>query len=183
MSNKRNLLIIVLVLASLRFIFQPLWQYQNDNQEVLAQLVNQQEKAERLLESRSNLSTLTLQSQEQLERLQQRFPLTASSSQLRLQVQQNLQETLNEHDVQLQTMEWLTEESLNTPNLRRHLARISVKGSRLQLMQLSLNLSESHPYIRVAEWSLKQSRGSRARQSELNLELMATVTARLGEDI
>ena len=174
-ERKKQLLVVIVILAVARFVVMPILDAQAEQRQAVAMITQQLERAARLVESGSLDESLG-DLRAQREQLESQLLTHASSGEFRLLAQQRVESVVEENNSQVNLFDWLSQEDVIESYLTTHQARVVVEGPPLNVVQLQLALFEEIPGLRVLEYTFFQPRASnRRRQGNARASLLIEV--------
>ena len=178
LTTQHKLLIVVAVLALLRFVVQPWLSHQQEQREQLAFVTKQLERAERLIYNADNIQQAADQLTQSRQQLNALFPAAATAGQYQLERQQSLQQQLSEHAVEVTLFDWLSQQSLHNEQINVYQARLVLQGEPVKLMQGYLAAFASHSWIQVRQIEMRERRSGRRQASvQATLTLLVEFTS------
>lgn len=163
MTNQTKLLLLV-VLAFLRFAVVPFLDYQAQSKEQLELLTQQLDKAEQLMNSKEQLQQVKLATEQQFNQLREVFFKDENSAQFRLSQQQFMQQQLLAFNAEVSFFDWLGQKQLADGQIEVHQARIIVEGDFTDLMRSYTEVVAALPTLRVTEFELLKDQSRRVRK-------------------
>lgn len=164
MTNQTKLLVLLVVLAFLRFAVVPFLDYQAQSKEQLELLTQQLDKAEQLMNSKEQLQQARLASETQFNLLREVFFKDENSAQFRLNQQQFIQQQLQTFNTEVNFFDWLGQKELADDQIEVHQARIIIEGSFADLMRSYTEVISAMPAVRVTEFELLRDQSRRVRK-------------------
>lgn len=173
--SQQKLLMIAAILAALRFVVVPLFDWQAAQLEQLQVATAQLERAIRLKNSAPAQAEQLQQLESAKAELLKEYPVATQSAQFRLQMQQQLQQQFTATGLQVSLFEWLSQENIQNDMLERHYASVDVTGNPALLMQVFSQELARKPWLKVKELRLRQRSGAPIGETsaELTIELTA----------
>lgn len=180
LQNKPLLLSIIGLLALIRFVLLPLHQHQQVLYQQLESLNKRLQRSEALVQQQQQLQLLQSEQKQQLTVLLQPFPKVSSSSQYRLQLQQQLQQLAAGHGAAVTFFDWLSDAPLQVFNIQRARISLRITGPAANVMQAHAMIEQQYPHF--IQRDLRGSwRGSLTPQSEVELTLLFEADYQLAE--
>ncbi len=148
----RNLLVLCLiVLVAIKFLFLPWLEYLEDQKQELQTLSKKLTRSEALLlvqdDVIANEKHLTSATQALLEAI----PVTQDAAAYRVEFQQQLQSTIENHGVQLILFEWLSDSDMSTLSVMRARLSIRLKGNVSDVARAHVALERQMPFVRIRD--------------------------------
>lgn len=179
-QNQKSLLILLLlVLAAIRFLGVPFYDYQTEQITQLNLTSKQLERANRLLDMDISQEHITEVS-DRLREYESDFIQYTNANTFRLQAQTAIQSATETNAAQLELFDWLSSEERYQGYLQVHQARIVLQGATQDIVQAQLAIQECVRGVKVLEFAL-QERRTRARQGgESRLTLLVEIAGVVG---
>ncbi|MEE2001511.1 hypothetical protein QWY20_08600 [Alkalimonas sp. MEB108] len=175
-SKQQALLAIAAVLALLQFVVVPKIQQQNQLQQELSQVSQQLARVQAMVASEAELQRALAELPGLQQQLANRYPQQQagqSMGQVRLNLQQQLQQQLASHQLELTVFDWVGQRSEADLGLELNQARLLVRGQPAQLMQGYLALFSGQNGLSVQHAELRTTAtGGRRSQPEATLTLL-----------
>jgi UDP-glucose 6-dehydrogenase len=165
MTNQSKLLLVVMVLALLRFAVVPFLEYQEQSKAELELLTQQLDKAEQLMNSKEQLQQVIVASEKQFSMLRDLFFKDENTAQFRLSQQQLMQQRLTEFNTEVNFFDWLGQKDLSDGQIEVHQARIILEGNFADLLRAYIEVIAAMPTVRVTEFELLRDQSRRVRKS------------------
>lgn len=148
-ANTKKLLAVLAVLLILRFVFVPVFEWQDETLAQVQQQKLQLEKAERVIERTEILQNSIDNLKGKIAAVEKNYYQQQSNNAFRLQIQQEMEKLFVEHNVKLKNFDWTNEvEGLVTQNR----ATIAFDGNTIDLTKLQLTLAQSPVIIDIPQW-------------------------------
>lgn len=180
LQNKPLLLGIVALLLFVRFVAVPLQQHQQALHQQLDALTKRLQRSEALLQQQQQLELHQAEQQQQLSQILKPFPVVSSSSQYRLQLQQQLQQLAAAQGASVTFFDWLSDTPLQVFNMQRGRISLRIKGTAANVMLLQAQIEQQFPHFMLRD--LRSSwRGDLNQRSEIELTLLFEADYRLQE--
>jgi hypothetical protein len=164
MINQTKLLLLLAVLAVLRFVLVPVLDYQAETKVQLELVTQQLDKAEQLMHSKEQLQQAKVASEEQLGRLSQVFLKDDNAAQFRLNQQQFIQQQVQQFQTEVSFFDWLGQTQLSRGQIEVHQARVTLEGNFTDLMQAYTDVVAVMPIVRVTEFELIRNQGRKSKK-------------------
>lgn len=179
MKNKKGLLLVLSILLVCRFVLVPWYQQQQAQAEQLQVITKRLETAAALQAASDKLldayDEVTLRDAE----LHAQFPLISSSQQYRLQLQQNIQQLAEQHQLSINLFDWLADNPVVGTKVQQAMLSIRLSG-RVDDLALFNAALEQRDNMAVVETNITARRAFRAAD-DLNLHLVIQVYFIVGE--
>ena len=174
MQNKATLLILIAILAVIRFVLIPVFENQGQQQIQLQMVSTQLGRAKLLLENEKALSDELQRARDVNEQVSEQMPRSQSVSAARLSIQQNVQTLIVSQGASVQVFDWTSQRPLAEDRMVELQARLVLQGTLLQLMNAQMELQQALPFIAIRDFELQQGTGSvRTPPYRLTLTLQA----------
>lgn len=125
LTDKKQLLFVLLVLLVLKFTVEPLYSWQDAQRAELTSLAAKQQKIKAILVNEQQFRTEYSALQAQTEKLAQHFAVVASVDDMKLQLQQRLQQAAELSLCRLELFDWVLEKPIEATFYQD--ARINVR--------------------------------------------------------
>lgn len=163
---KHQLALAALVLlVSLKFIVVPLIDWQNTQLAQLANLQKRAVKSQNVIINQSQINQAQQTINAQLEAINELFVNTQREGEFKLAMQQQIEQTIANNQLQINTSSWLPSIAVANNQLIRHQLRLNLKGK----MRDFINLI-----------TLLESKTPKAELKSLNINLKGQKTDELG---
>jgi hypothetical protein len=164
-DRTRALLIVVAVLAALRFLIVPWWQGQNEARDQLSVVTERLDRSLGLIANREPLQRALDGMRADVGSLRSRFPAAANPEQMRIEVQRSLGALAAARGGQLRSFEWQLDGTAAAAGLGYGRVRLSVEGPLRELIRLhgAIEGQLQHAFVR-----------------EVNVNVTAPATAEAG---
>ncbi len=170
-QQKKTLIVILVVLAALRFMGVPFLDYQAQQITRLELTSQQLERASRLLNS--NIDDEKVQQlQTKLQEIENSYMVHTGTSEFRLIAQRQIQNMVGDYGVQIDLFDWLTQREVMANYLYTHQARIILQGNTENVVQAQLAMQEQIQGVKVLEFALQEQSGGYGRMPSAKLTLL-----------
>lgn len=173
-KTKRILLSVIAILVLLKFVIQPLWNWQTDLQQKTATIKRQAVRTNEVLKQQDSLSTELERAQASLESLDNVFPRPPSVDALKLRVQQQISKIATQNDIEVDLVSWGTQLPSNVDSVVKQQLRIELAGATKALTLFHTELLSSFANFQQidAELSFRGSLlKSKVGQLTMNIEV------------
>lgn len=174
-QQKKVLIVILVMLAALRFLGVPFLAYQAEQITRLELTSQQLERAARLLSGHIEDEKVQ-ELQTKLHQLEASYMPHVGTSEFRLIAQRQIQNMVADYGVQIDLFDWLTQREVIPNYLYAHQARIILQGNIEQVVQAQLAMQEQLQGVKTLEFALQEQSGGYGRQPSAQLTLLLDVS-------
>lgn len=158
-SRVRLLLVLVAVLAGIRFVVVPWTEAQADTHDRLFAITRQLDRAAALVETGDELATRRDALAGVVAELAARAPFASPGSEHRVQVQRELRGVIESAGLQLQVFEWVLDGEAEAAGLVFGRVRLQLVGSLRNLAAAHVGIEAGLPHAFVRELLVNVRRG------------------------
>jgi hypothetical protein len=151
LKQHKALLLLVAVLAALKFVFVPLIAWQNQTYSEITQLQSRLDKSEHVIKQQSQIAEALLQREAKLAAYNQLIFPQQDIAAFRIERQKQLNETFAQAQVQQLNLGWLPAFKFEDAKLHREQVRLNLKGNAAQVLSLLVKLESQQPAVIVEQ--------------------------------
>ncbi|MDO6426501.1 hypothetical protein Q4489_05720 [Thalassotalea sp. 1_MG-2023] len=149
--TRKNLLLIVALLAVIRFVIVPIFEWQEEKIDDIDAKITRLDKAENVINRQAKLTTLLSDVQQSNEETEVLYHNFTSTNAMKLSLQQQVEKIFSQHSVKIKNFTWPNELPGNITELR---AKVFFDGNTKDLAKLHLALSAQTKLFNIAEWTI-----------------------------
>jgi hypothetical protein len=146
-------MIALAVLVSVRFVLQPILNWQAEVRDRLQIMTSRLDKSNALLTSASKVRAQEQVWVQQLQQAIPEFPEHKTADTAKLAIQKTIETEVQAAGVQLDLYVWLSEGEYDRAQLSYARGRFIAKGPVRSLIELQVKLEADHPYLALKEVS------------------------------
>jgi hypothetical protein len=155
----RTMLIVVAVLAALRFIVVPWFGSQSDTHDRLFTVTRQLDRAEAVAEAGTDLETRRDELESTVDALASRAPLGDPLNEYRIAVQRQLTSIAESQDLDVSLFEWVQDDVADGTGLAFGRVRVQFEGSLRRIAAGHVEIEAGLPNVFVRDVDVFISRG------------------------
>lgn len=145
MQHKALLLSLLVVLVLIRFVVQPLWEWQQQSLEQISLFAKREHRSQQVLAQQSTISNAVQGWQQLSQQVSQLYPKYNDNSQAQLSAQQAIQQQVTTQKARFELFDWLMQPNIEASGVQRAIVKLRVVGSPEAIAALHADLaSKSH---------------------------------------
>lgn len=154
---------VLALLIVLKFIVVPLFDWQNEQLANLANLQKRVSKSQNVIANQTQITQSQQRISAQLKAINSLFINYKPEDEFKLAMQQQIEKTVANQQLQINTSNWLPSILVANKQLMRHQLRLSIKGKMLDFTKLITELESATPKAELKTFNIN-SKGQNAEQ-------------------
>ncbi|WP_165724812.1 GspMb/PilO family protein [Pseudoalteromonas sp. SA25] len=154
---------VLALLIVLKFIVVPLFDWQNEQLANLANLQKRVSKSQNVIANQTQITQSQQRISAQLKAINSLFINYKPEDEFKLAMQQQIEKTVANQQLQINTSNWLPSILVANKQLMRHQLRLSIKGKMLDFTKLITELESVTPKAELKTFNIN-SKGQNAEQ-------------------
>ena len=154
---------VLALLIVLKFIVVPLFDWQNEQLANLANLQKRVSKSQNVIANQTQITQSQQRISTQLKAINSLFINYKPEDEFKLAMQQQIEQTVANHQLQINTSNWLPSILVANGQLMRHQLRLSIKGQMLDFTKLITELESATPKAELKTFNIN-SKGQNDEQ-------------------
>lgn len=179
--NQQKLLVVVLILATIRFVLLPVLEWQAQKREQLQVTSQQLERAIRLKNSAPEQESQLAKLQQLTSTALSLYPNANQNTQFRLNIQQQLEQQLTGQGLEVNLFDWLAQQTELNGSIERYQIRMVLQGQPQQIMAAYMHVLINKPWLKVQDIQLRNIMGSHQPTTTATIDLEVIALAMLAE--
>ncbi|WP_286271768.1 hypothetical protein [Thalassotalea hakodatensis] len=151
LRNRKNLLLVVALLAAIRFIVVPVFDWQQENIDDITAKATRLNKAENVIARKETLAVSLTDVEKINERTKTLYHSFSSTNEMKLSLQQQVEKKFSQHKVKIKNFTWPNELEGDIKELR---AKIFFEGDTNDIALLHMDLSDQATFFNIVEWTI-----------------------------
>lgn len=157
LSNKPLLLVLIALLATIKFVIQPILEWQSDQRNELARKQTQLSKGLLLLENQNVLAqTLSIAEDSRESYTRDILGVDPDTTAFQLRVQRQIESLIEKHNLKVRSANWL--QAMERRVSIEHRLEVSMSGSNKDLWAFVMDVEQLTPKLSIVQFNTAMSK-------------------------